>query len=78
MRWGRIFGKLRREKPLAYVETRSKPTSDLQHFGRSAWNEAQQRAVEDLQTTAAAIVWGLAIGAGVAFVVWYCMQPIAG
>lgn len=78
MKWGLKWGKTRREKPLAYVETRSQPTSDRQRFGRSAWCEAQQRAVEDLQTTAAAIVWGLAIGAGVAFVVWYCMQPIAG
>lgn len=78
MSWKTLFGKVRREKPLAYVETRSQPTSDRDRFGRSAWTEAQTRAVEDLRTTAIAIVWGLVIGAGVAFVVWYCMQPIAG
>ena len=75
MSWRTLLGKVRRGKPLAYVETRSEPMS---YSDRSARDAGRRAAEEDLQATAAAIVWGVAIGAGVALIVWTCMQPLPG
>lgn len=73
MSWRDLWGKTRKGKPLDYVETRPDPMS---YRPRSAWVEAQRRAEEDLQATAAAICWGLAIGAGIALVVYLVLHPV--
>lgn len=81
MKWGSKAGKTRKGKPLVSGFLRRLPMSYLdwsQRVDGRTRADARRQAAEDLATTAAAIVWGLAIGAGVAFVLWYCMQPLGG
>ena len=84
MSWRNLFGKTRRGIPQPFVKTRSQRTLYDQQpprvwpCDRSAWTEAHRQAEEDLKTTAIAVVWGLALGAGVALIVWICMQPVPG
>ena len=73
MSWRNLFGKTRRGKPLDYVETRPDPTS---YRSLSVRQEARKAAEEDLQATAAAICWGLAVGAGVALIVYLMLHPV--